>query len=190
MASFVSQITTALGPPTDTDVFVSEINQAELPSCFAVTDLAVASVQSAAVELAALTRAGKVEIDRRLTALWFDMTLRPKGWALPAAWDAIAGVYRCSDGWIRLHTNAPHHRDSALRVLSCAANKDAIAAAVARWAKSDLEEAIVKENGAAAAMYGMVEWANHPQGRSVGEEPLIAWTDAGECTAPVVVPLV
>lgn len=185
MASFVSQITTALGPPTDRDVFVSEINQAKLPSCFAVTDLAVASVQSAAVELAALTCAGKVEIDRRLTALWFDMTLRPKGWVLPAAWDAIAGVYRCSDGWIRLHTNAPHHRHSALRVLSCAANKDAVAAAVARWAKSDLEEAIVKENGAAAAMYGMVEWANHPQGRSVGEEPLIAWTDVGECTAPV-----
>lgn len=164
---------------------MTEINDAELPSCFAVTDLAVASLRSAAVELAALKNAGMVEIDRRLTALWFDMTLRPKDWKLPSAWDAIAGVYRCSDGWIRLHTNAPHHRDAALRILDCKGVKDAVTAAVSHWRKSDLEEAIVQENGAAAAMHTMVEWAQHAQGRAVAKEPLIAWTDVGECGTPV-----
>jgi hypothetical protein len=48
-----------------------------------------------------------------------------------------------------------------------------------------LEEAIVKEKGAAAAMHTMLEWAQHAQGRAVANEPLIAWTDVGECSAPV-----
>jgi hypothetical protein len=91
LTSFDAQIDTALGPRIEAPVQVTVINDAELPSCFDVTDLAVASLRSAAVELAALRNAGMVEIDRRLTALWFDMTLRPKDWRLPSAWDAIAG---------------------------------------------------------------------------------------------------
>ena len=185
LTSFVSQIESALGPRTDTSVQVTETGEAELPSCFAVTDLAVASFRAAAVELAALKQARAVEVNRRLAVLWFDMTLRPQGWSLPPTWDAIAGLYRCSDGWIRLHTNAPHHRAAALRVLKCAAEMDAVKATVIKWQKSELETAIVLENGAAAAMQSGVEWANHPQGKAIAEEPLIAWRDVGECSAEV-----
>jgi hypothetical protein len=32
-------------------------------------------------------------------------------------WDKLAGLYRCSDGWVRLHTNFAHHRDGVLRLL-------------------------------------------------------------------------
>ncbi len=185
LAMFISDIENALSANSAPPPLVTEINQAELPSCFAVTDLAVASVRSAAVELAALTNACAVQIDRRLTALWFDMTLRPQGWNLPASWDAIAGVYRCSDGWIRLHTNAPHHRAAALRVLECEPEKDRVTRAVSHWRKTDLETAIVNENGAAAAMHSMAEWAKHPQGRAVAAEPLISWTDEGDSISPV-----
>jgi len=178
--SFASKIDKALGLRTAAPVLVTESNDAELPSCFAVTDLAVSSVRAAAVELATLTNAREVKIDRRLTALWFDMTLRPLGWTLPSAWDAIAGVYQTSDGWIRLHTNAPHHRDAALCVLDCTADKEAVTSAVLGWRKSKLEEAIVSENGAAAAMHSMAEWSMHPQGRAVADEPLIAWRDETE----------
>ncbi|WP_299617908.1 CoA transferase [uncultured Tateyamaria sp.] len=186
MDLFISQIDQALGPNPDTpEVHVQQGRNAELPSCFAVTDLAFASVRAAAVELAALGGAPEVTIDRRLTAMWFDMTLRPTGWALPSAWDAIAGVYKCADGWIRLHTNAPHHRDAALAVLSCPADKASVADAVADWRKSDLEDAIVQAHGAAAAMYDMAEWAAHPQGRAVADAPLIAWSAREAQAAPV-----
>ncbi len=185
LATFISEIENALGANSQPFLLVKEVNQAELPSCFAVTDLAVASLRSASVELAALTNAREIQIDRRLTALWFDMTLRPQGWTLPAAWDAIAGVYRCSDGWIRLHTNAPHHRAAALRVLECEPKKDGVTTAVSLWRKTDLETAIVNENGAAAAMHSMAEWAKHPQGRAVAADPLISWTDEGDCNSPV-----
>ena len=178
--SFLSKIEDALGATPPTPPRVTETGAAELPSCFAVTDLAVATMTAAAKELASLTGAQEISIDRRLASLWFDMTLRPQGWVLPDAWDAIAGVYEASDGWIRLHTNAPHHRDAALRVLDCAGDKDAVAAAVAHWCKSELEEAIVAENGAAAAMYSMAEWAAHPQGKAVAKDPLIAWDDVSD----------
>lgn len=177
---FIRQIDDALGGTTSTALRVIETGDAELPSCFAVTDLAVATMQSAAKQLAALTGAQEVTVDRRLASLWFDMTLRPQGWSLPNVWDSIAGVYEASDGWIRLHTNAPHHKAAALRILGCAAEKQAVGTAIRQWEKSRLEAAIVAEKGAAAAMHSMAEWAAHPQGRAVAEEPLIAWDDVAE----------
>jgi len=166
-------------------VTVTQINDAALPSCFAVTDLAVSSFRAAAVELAALQDACDVKLDRRLAALWFDMTLRPIGWELPSAWDAIAGAYRTSDGWIRLHTNAPHHRDAALRVLDCPPDKTAVELAVAKWSKTKLEGEIIAEHGAAAAMLSLDDWAAHPQGRAVVQEPLIAWQEGAEGAKPI-----
>lgn len=180
-----ARIATALGddlPPGPRPV---ETGLADLPACFAVSDLATASVAAAAGELAALQDAGAVTVDRRLTALWFDRTLHPIGWKLPSAWDAIAGDYRAADGWIRLHTNAPHHRDAALRVLRCPAERDAVAAAVAGWDKAALQDAVVSAGGAAAAMYDLAGWAAHPQGRAVAAEPLIAWQRTGQDAAPL-----
>jgi len=49
---------------------------------------------------------------------------------LPPAWDAVAGDYATKDGWIRLHTNAPHHRKIALSVLNAPEDKSAVATAV------------------------------------------------------------
>jgi crotonobetainyl-CoA:carnitine CoA-transferase CaiB-like acyl-CoA transferase len=180
---FDQDIEMALG--ADTQISVTQINDTELPSCFAVTDLAVATIRAAAVELAALCEEQEVTIDRHLAALWFDMTLRPQGWELPSAWDVIAGVYRTSDGWIRLHTNAPHHRDAALRVLKCSPDKKAVASAVAEFSKTKLEDAIVAENGAAATMHSLQEWAMHPQGQAVSREPLIAWQENAKGGKPV-----
>ena len=75
---------------------------------------------------------------------WFSMSIRPIGWSLPAPWDPIAGDYATRDGWIRLHTNAPHHRAAAERVLGVHGDKAGMAAAVAGWQKRDLEEASSK----------------------------------------------
>ncbi len=80
-------------------------------------------------------------------------------------------------GWIRLHTNAPRHRAAALRVLGVEAEREHVAAAVARWAADELETAIVAEGGCAATLRSPEEWASHPQGAAVAIEPLVALDD-------------
>src|SRR5262249_55697749 len=87
-----------------------------LPSWFDVSGLAEASITAAAVQAGALSGIGPQGImaDRRLCGLWFGWSIRPQGWVMPDAWDPIAGDYRTRDGWIRLHTNAPHHRAAAV----------------------------------------------------------------------------
>ncbi len=184
MQSLGQQINEALGAELPSRVTVEKRGVADLPSCFPVTDLAVSSIGAAAAELAALTGAAQVTLDRRLASLWFDMTLHPTGWEMPSPWDAIAGVYEASGGWIRLHTNAPHHRDAALHVLGCDADRDAVARAVASWDLTELEQAVVSAGGAAAAMRGLSDWAKHAQGRAVAAEPLIAWEQTGDGMSP------
>src|SRR5262249_4348011 len=122
-----------------------------------------------------------VRIDRRLASFWFASSIRPLGWSLPAPWDPIAGDYASSDGWIRLHTNAPHHRAAAERVLGTHADRQTMAEAVRRWSKTELEAAIVDAGGCAAEMRSMEEWRAHPQGLALTTEPLarLAITDAG-----------
>jgi len=157
-----------------------------LPSCFPVTDLAVASIGAAGLALAdLLTVAGgspaPVIVDRHLASAWFRYSLSPLGWSLPETWDAIAGDYLAEDGWIKLHTNAPHHREAALRVLGCAGERGAVAASVSKWAGEALERAVVEAGGCAALMRTQATWRAHPQGQAVAREPLIALTHAGAC---------
>jgi crotonobetainyl-CoA:carnitine CoA-transferase CaiB-like acyl-CoA transferase len=149
-----------------------------LPAVYAVTTLAGACVAAAALSVAELARhvgdgTPAVAVDLRLASFWFGTSIRPIGWQMPPLWDAIAGDYRTGDGWIRLHTNAPHHRAAAERVLGHHDHKSEMAHAVAPWQKRDLETAIVAAGGCAAEMRSSAEWAAHPQGRAVAAEPLV-----------------
>jgi crotonobetainyl-CoA:carnitine CoA-transferase CaiB-like acyl-CoA transferase len=158
----------------------------ELPSWFAVSDLAAASIAGAGAVLGQWDgRGAKATVDRRLASLWFGMTLRPIGWDMPSAWDPIAGDYRTRDGWIRLHTNAPHHRRAALQVLGDHPDRAAVRKAVARWNADALEAAIVEVGGCAATMRGLDAWSEHPQGAAVSKEPLICWSETGAIVPPV-----
>ncbi|HWH26637.1 MAG TPA: CoA transferase, partial [Pseudolysinimonas sp.] len=96
------------------------------------------------------------------------------GWSLPSPWDAIAGDYATVDGWVRLHTNAPHHRAAALRVLGGEGQREHIAAAVSSWTAREIESAVVAEGGCAAELRSPAAWAVHEQGLAVGREPLVA----------------
>ncbi|WP_200905679.1 CoA transferase, partial [Methylobacterium sp. ARG-1] len=152
-----------------------------LPSAFRVTELAAASIATAGVALAEVAALdGEVAVDRRLASAWFATSLRPDGWLVPAPWDPVAGDYRTRDGWIRLHTNAPHHRAAAERLLGAQADRAGMARAVAGWAKTELEAAILAEGGCAAEMRGLEEWASHPQGRAVSAEPLVAFAPGSD----------
>lgn len=132
-------------------------SEGALPSAFATSALAAASVAAAGLAASALVaarhgHAPAVRVDRRLASFWFRSSLRPQGWQVPNPWDAVAGDYAAADGWIRLHTNAPHHREAALRVLQVPGDKAQVARAVAAWTADALETAVVAAGGCAGAM--------------------------------------
>jgi hypothetical protein len=153
-----------------------------LPSVYDVSGLAGASVAvglAAIAELAGLRTgrpAPRVRIDRRQACALFrsERYVAPVGWELPAVWDPIAGDYATRDGFIRLHTNYPHHRAAALAVLGVAASREAVAAAVRSCDAEALEQAVVDAGGCAAAMRSPSAFARHPQGVALAGEPLVA----------------
>jgi hypothetical protein len=159
---------------------LSIVGEGSLPSAFAVTDLAVASIAAAGREVAALIGSDHVGVDRVLASAWFQTSIRPIGWDLPPVWDAVAGDYETSDGWIRLHTNAAHHRAAAMAVLRCREDRETVAATVAGWSAEDLEVAAVEAGGCAAAMRDIESWRHHTQGAAVAKEDLISITPAQE----------
>ncbi|WP_443111558.1 CoA transferase [Burkholderia sp. FERM BP-3421] len=178
VAAYLSDIWRALNGDPDDLGALSLVGEGVLPSLFNVTDLASAAIGAVGLAIAELVRqAGGappvVEVNRRHASQWFGVSLRPQGWALPPTWDAVAGDYPTADGWIRLHTNAPHHRDAALAVLGVAPEREAVARAVARWQGDALEQAVLDQYGCAAVMRTQEAWARHPQGIAVRAEPLL-----------------
>jgi len=175
MTDLLTSVQAALGLPMTPILFTGE---GALSSAFAVTELACASIAAAGQATAGLIhqqtgRLPPVEVDRRLASLWFSTSLRPIGWSVPPMWDPVAGDYATADGWIRLHTNAPHHRLAAEKVLGPCVDRADMAARVARWNKAELEQAVVDAGGCAAEMRSWQAWQAHPQGRAVNAEPLV-----------------
>lgn len=186
-------IWTALGLPRLALESLEQTGDGELPSVFAVTDLAVASVGAAALALACLAgrtdRPSPVRIDRARVSWWFSQSIRPLGWPTPPTWDPLAGDYATADGWIRLHTNAAHHRDAALRALELDPqapdlDRAALTRAVANWESDALEAAVLAQGGCAARMRSSADWAGHPQGKAVTSEPLLAILTEGLAPTP------
>lgn len=175
MTDLLTSIQAALGLPHTPIPFTSS---GALPSAFAVTDLACASIAAAGQAIGELLnqqtgRLPHLEVDRRLASFWFSTSIRPMGWSVPPLWDPIAGDYATKDGWIRLHTNAPHHRAAAEHVLGVCADRAAMASKVAQWTNTDLEQAVVDAGGCAAEMRSWAQWQAHPQGQAVNAEQLI-----------------
>jgi crotonobetainyl-CoA:carnitine CoA-transferase CaiB-like acyl-CoA transferase len=178
VATLVRAAWTALGGDAPAVDAVTITSEGDLASAFPVTDVGCAAMAAAALAVAELAaaRGGKlpsVVIDRRLASFWLKASIRPVGWKIPPTWGDIAGDYPTRDGWIKLHTNQPHHRAAALRVLGTPADRAVAARAVAAWAKAELEAAVVAEGGCAAEMRTTAEWAAHPQGQAVAAEPLV-----------------
>ncbi len=186
----LEQILAATGrPASDADRVTVAGAEPVLPSGYAVGTAAAAAV--AAVSLAAAD--GPVVVDRTHAAVAFrsERYLRVDGGA-PVVWDPLTADYRAADGVVRLHCNYPEHRTAALRALGLDRELDrtpldgaaagdldarvvpAVAAAVRRRTAIDVESAVHAAGGAAAALRTPEQWRDHPQGRAVAAEPLIA----------------
>ncbi|MGR7706332.1 CoA transferase [Klebsiella aerogenes] len=150
-----------------------------LSSCFAVSDFAAASMGIAAAYLARLcSTSATPRVDRRLATYWFSASARPHNRPAQQLWDPLAGDYQTEDGWIRLHTNAPHHRLAVAQILGQHATRQTLAQQVRQWHSHALEQAVVENGGCAAAMRSAEEWRAHPQGIAVSRQPLLIEADS------------
>ncbi len=158
-----------------------------LPSVFDVTGFATDAVVDANVALAGLvaarngTEPSAVTVDRRQACAAFlsEALFRPVGWERPGVWDALSGVYRTRDGWIRLHTNYSSHRAAAVAVLDVGEDRAAVERAVADRAATELESAVVAAGGCAAELRSAAAWATHPQGRATRATPAVSALQVG-----------
>ncbi|RLK61641.1 CoA transferase [Actinokineospora cianjurensis] len=123
------------------------------------------------------TEPGEVSVDLRHAAEAFrsERHLLVDGAPVGDLWAPLSGDYRAADGWLRLHCNYPHHEAAVRSVLG-----DDVTAAVAARQASEVVEAVLAAGGAAAQLRSPAAWADHPQGRAVATEPLVAVERIGD----------
>lgn len=173
--------------PTLPDAAILSGEGPGLPSSFHVGIAAAASIAATGLAAAALwrLRTGRqqtVSVDLRHACAEFrsERFLKFGGNAAPARSDPLSSLYPTADGWVRLHMNFPHHRQGVLRLLACAPDKNAVAAALRRWNAVDVETAAVAAGCAVTALRSFAEWDAHPQGQATAPQPLIAITRIGD----------
>jgi len=153
-----------------------------LASSFRIDDAAQATIAVAALAAAELLllrtgRRQRVSVDRRHAAVEFrsERHLRVAGAPPPETWDSMAGLYSTEDGWVRLHTNFPHHRAGVLRLLN-ASDRDTVAAALLRRRAMAFEDEAANAGLCVTALRNFDAWDAHPQGWAVSDRPVrIEW---------------
>src|SRR4029079_17643865 len=155
----------------------------QLPSSFRVAAAAQASTAASGLAAAEIwkLRSGQsqeVAVDMRhaVVECRSERYLRVDDKSPPPTWDAIAGVYKTRDGFVRLHTNFPHHRDAVCKVLNCKPERDAVQAALMQWDGEAFETAAYAGGGVVAFMRSYDQWSATPHARALADLPLISMT--------------
>jgi len=154
------------------------------PSSFAVGTAAQASMAVAAGIAAEIgTKRGQtaqtISVDMLEAAIECTGYFTLNGNATPK-FAELSGLYECKDGWLRLHANFEHHRDAALEVLGLPIGSETTRSdlehKVHNWNKQSLEDAILDNNGACAAVRTFSEWDALPQAKAMVKLPLVEIT--------------
>jgi crotonobetainyl-CoA:carnitine CoA-transferase CaiB-like acyl-CoA transferase len=114
---------------------------------------------------------------------------RPTGdWTGLAAAAPCMGHFACADGrFVYMCNLVPKLREGALRILDCAANREAVAAAIGKWNADDLETAMTAQGIPVAVVRESAEWLGTEQGMALQSSPLVAIERLGE-TPPIALP--
>jgi len=147
-----------------------------LPGPYRVAHLAATCVEKATTAAHSLLRlrGGQpapcdVHLGHAAEAFRSERHTRVVGEPPARLWSQLSGDYRAVDGWVRLHANYPHHAAVIRRTLG-----EDPAPAVARRTAVEVEDLVVAEGGAAAAMRTREDWLTNGPGAAVREEPLVA----------------
>jgi len=157
------------------------------------TDFKIGTAASAVIAAGALAaseiwrlrtgRSQSVAVDLRAAVAAFRSERYLRADSLPDLHrrDPLFGFYEAGDGrWIQIHSNMPHHRDGALKLLGCEGTRESTAAAVAKWKAGDLEDAFAAAGLPTGMVRSRTEWHAHPQGLAVAELPLLEIVKIGE----------
>src|SRR5690349_2057210 len=184
----LSDIWTSIGGEASAlDALTLTGDEPQLPSSFRVAVAAQVSVAATGLAAAGIwkLRSGQaqdVAVDMRhaVVECRSERYLRVDGKPPPPAWDAIAGVYKTRDGFVRLHTNFPHHRDAVCKVLNCTPERDAVQAALMQWDGEAFETAAYAGGCVVAFMRSHDQWSATPHAKALAGLPLISITKIGE----------
>ncbi len=173
------------GLPTEALAWASLPGQGQvLPASFDVATAAQAGIGAAALAAAWLwhLRTGQsqqVRVGRTHAVLECQGSFTLDGRALDL-WDKLSGLYPCGaaigqPGWVRMHANFAHHRDTALQVLGLPTGpdvgRDAVAQALQSWAAPAFEQAVADAGGVVAAARRLADWDAHPQALALAGQP-------------------
>lgn len=158
-----------------------------LPSSFAVGTASQASVAAAALAACELGhQRGQarqdVRVDMRHAAIEFIGYASIDG-RVPPTWDPFSGIYRCRDGFVRVHANFAHHRDGALRILgldAAASTRADAERALLSWSAIDYESAAAERGLVVAAARTFEAWDAHPHAAAVASQPLMTLERIGD----------
>ena len=159
-----------------------------LPTDFKIGTAASAVIAAGALAAAEIWRlrtgrSQSVAVDLRAAVAAFRSERYLRADSLPDLHrrDPLFGFYQAGDGrWIQLHSNMPHHRDGALKLLGCEGTREATAAAVEKWKAGDLEDTFAAAGLPTGMVRSRAEWQSHPQGIAVAELPLLEIVKIGE----------
>src|SRR5579863_8663240 len=176
------------GEPAALDALTLTGDEPQLPSSFRVAAAAQASIAAAGLAAAHVWKlrsrqSQDVALDMRhaVVECRSERYLRVEGTPPPAAWDAIAGIYKTRDArFVRLHTNFPHHREAVCRTLDCKAERDEVQAALMQWDAEAFETAAYAAGGVVATMRTHDEWWDLPQAKALVQLPVIKFEKIGE----------
>jgi crotonobetainyl-CoA:carnitine CoA-transferase CaiB-like acyl-CoA transferase len=179
--------TSAGGEAAALDALTLTGDEPQLPSSFRIAAAAQVSVAATGLAAAGIwkMRSGQaqdVAVDMRhaVVECRSERYLRVDGKPPPPAWDAIAGVYKTRDGFVRLHTNFPHHRDAVCKVLNCRPERDEVQAALMQWDGEAFETAAYTSGCVVAFMRSHDQWSATPHAKALAGLPLISITKIGE----------
>ncbi len=158
---------------------------ATLPAGMLVHDAVAAASLSAGLLAARVTGhpTPGVSLDpvRVATAVTSERHFRLGGKPMDA-WAELSGFWESADGWVRTHTNYPHHRLRLLGALglSIAAGRDEVQTALWNLTSAEIEERVCGAGGVAAEVRSEDQWGEHPQAGAVASQPLIGIRRIGD----------
>lgn len=102
----------------------------------------------------------------------------------PAGTYATVALYPTRDGrWVHLHGGFPRLRDGTLKVLEASDDAESISAAVAKRDAQELEDALADARMCGAMVRSAAEWAAHPQGIWLKDQPVVEIERIGDAPA-------
>jgi crotonobetainyl-CoA:carnitine CoA-transferase CaiB-like acyl-CoA transferase len=153
------------------------------PSSFKLGILAQASIALSALSAALVhsqingTDVPKVEVTLQHAIVEFNSNslLTIDGEYLSSSRLPTGGLHKTSDGQIRIHDGFLVHREGLKKLLACPGPDDRakIAAAVAQWTTSDLENAAINAGLAVAGLRSYEQWDRLPQADAISDFPVI-----------------